>query len=148
MKREGQILRKLVEDKTRLSSMADVAGCRAVLDNLDDVDAVADRLCSPRARKLEVLKVVDYVESPPQSGYRAVHLHCRRDGYRVEVQLRTVRQHDWAERVERYDKMTSEDAKHGRADPAALAFLRELGDDFASLDQSARHLRPLPPEDS
>jgi putative GTP pyrophosphokinase len=147
MKREGQILRKLVNERTALSRMADIAGCRAVLANLDDVEAVAERLDGPLARKLEVIKTMDYVSGPQDLGYRAIHLHALRDGYRVEIQLRTVRQHDWAERVERYDKMTGEDAKHGDADPAALNILRALGAEFATLDLQQRSTPLLPLQD-
>lgn len=35
------------------------------------------------------------------SGYRAVHVLAVRDGRRIEIQLRTPREHEWAVAVER-----------------------------------------------
>ncbi len=45
-------------------------------------------------------KVVDYVASPRESGYRAVHIHTTYQGRQTEVQLRTRWQHLWAKYVE------------------------------------------------
>jgi ppGpp synthetase/RelA/SpoT-type nucleotidyltranferase len=142
LKREGQILEKLIRERTRLSSMTDIAGCRAVLDCRDDIYAVSAQIQSA-ARKLEIVRVRDYVRDEEHStGYQAIHILGVRDAYRVEIQLRTVRQHDWASRVERYDRMTGEDSKHGVADPKALSILRRLSETFATLDSLDPHSLP------
>lgn len=136
LKKEEQILKKLWRgDTKRLSTMQDIAGCRAVVDDLDQAYRVAERIAGPAARKLEQQRLVDMVRSPSDLGYRALHIHAVRDGHRVEVQIRTVRNHDWAMRVERYDEMTGQDAKHGRADREALESLRELSQLLAERDQ-------------
>jgi len=134
LKREEQIIKKLVRDRTRLSSMTDIAGCRAVLDRQSDVDRVLDRI-EAGARKLEIVRVRDYVRQEEHpTGYRAVHILGRRDDYPVEIQLRTAAQHDWASRVERYDRTTGEDLKHGMADEQALTVVRRLSQTLAKLD--------------
>jgi len=126
LKREAQIMEKLVREKTRLSSMTDIAGCRAVLPSEDHVYRVLDQI-QAKARKLEVLRVRDYInDEEHETGYQAVHVLGLRDDYRVEIQLRTVEWHDWALRVERYDRQTGEDAKHGRADQSALDVIRDI----------------------
>lgn len=146
LKREEQILEKLIRERTRLSSMTDIAGCRAVLDSQDDCYRVLEQI-EARARKLEVLKVRDYFRGEEHpTGYRAIHILGMRDDYRVEIQLRSPRQHDWASRVERYDRMTGEDSKHGQADPEALAILAELAARLATLDELSTPRR-LPPEE-
>jgi hypothetical protein len=46
----------------------------------------------------------DYITKPKEDGYRAIHLVILRHGCRIEVQLRTVVQHAWAELIERIDR--------------------------------------------
>lgn len=126
LKTEDKILDKLCRESTRLSSIYDIGGCRAILPTQEDVDRTLKQL-QTRARKLTIDRVRDYVrEEQHPTHYKAVHVLGQRDGYRVEIQLRTEEQHDWAMRVERYDAQTGEDAKHGAADPEALEILGKL----------------------
>lgn len=115
-KREGQIVAKLVRDGTRLAKMEDIAGCRAILPALDDVLAVSDRIHT-HARTIDVQSIDDYNLEPRHGGYRALHLHALRDGRQVEIQLRTKRQHDWAEAVEAWDNASGHDIKHENGPP-------------------------------
>lgn len=66
----------------------------------------------------------DYVTSPRSGGYRALHLHAHRTvtsrgqelgEWRVEIQLRTERQHEWADEVEGFDEAAQTDVKHETA---------------------------------
>lgn len=110
-KREQQIIAKLIRARTRLSTMEDIAGCRAVLPDLNTVYKVRNRICD-WATTLDVVSEDDYNLSPRPGGYRALHLHATRDGVPVEVQLRTQRQHQWADSVETWDGATGHDIKH------------------------------------
>ncbi|WP_415648330.1 RelA/SpoT domain-containing protein [Stackebrandtia soli] len=127
-KRLPSIIKKLVDSQTRLSIMADIAGCRVVLDGgLDDVYRLKERLATHhRSLMFNASDVYDYNTHPQPTGYRALHIHATRDQHRVEIQLRTRGQHSWAELVERWDRDTGQDAKHGNADEAALRSLSEL----------------------
>jgi ppGpp synthetase/RelA/SpoT-type nucleotidyltranferase len=132
LKRFESIQAKLVRDKSRLAEMDDIAGCRSVLPDLEVIASVQQQLSA--ASKLEIFKVRDYNALPHAGGYRALHLCCRRDGFKIEVQLRTSRQQTWAETVERWDSVFGHDVKHEAAPDVVLNYFREVGDFFAQLD--------------
>lgn len=97
-KRLDRILGKLGRfPRMRLSQMEDIGGCRAVISERAGVYAVLGRI----RRNWPDAKVTDYIAEPKPDGYRGVHIIERRDSRLIEVQLRTVRQHVWAEAVER-----------------------------------------------
>jgi ppGpp synthetase/RelA/SpoT-type nucleotidyltranferase len=82
---------------TSLSTMQDIVGCRIAgfitLDQQDDIARlVADRFADSRA--------IDRRERPTQ-GYRAVHVVVQPGGHRVEVQIRTKLQDQWANWTEK-----------------------------------------------
>lgn len=129
-KRQEQIVAKLVRSQTRLSKMEDIGGCRAILPDLASVRAVADRI-RHHAATVDVVAEDDYVERPRQGGYRALHLHCLRDGVPVEIQLRTRLQHEWAERVEQWDGSTGHDIKHESGPDEVVSAFRKMSDAMA-----------------
>lgn len=133
-KREQQIVAKLIRSKTRLSKMEDIGGCRAVMDNLHEVHALRDRISS-HARSVTIASEDDYTDAPRQGGYRALHLHVVRNEVQIEVQLRTVRQHRWAETVERWDAASGHDIKHESGPEDVIEAFRYSADMFADLDQ-------------
>lgn len=137
LKREDQIIAKLLRERTRLSSMTDIAGCRAVLPVQAQVIRVYDSLLS-ETQALEVVRVRDYVrEERHHTGDRAIHILGRLDGRRVEIQLRTELWHDWAMGIENYDSDTGEDAKHGRAKLQPLEYFERLADRLVTLENLA-----------
>jgi ppGpp synthetase/RelA/SpoT-type nucleotidyltranferase len=133
LKRFESIVAKLVRDKPRLGEIEDIAGCRAILPGRLVVEQVWQQL--DRAHKLEILQVRNYNESPHAGGYRALHLWCRRDDFKVEVQLRTAYQQQWAELVEEWDSALGMDLKHEKAPDVVLTYFRELADYFSLLDK-------------
>ncbi len=99
LKRRHRIVDKLDRLATmRLSQMQDIGGCRAVVR--DRVQLAVLRRHIERVWGSTIVHTADYVESPRDSGYRAVHLVVRRHGSLVEVQLRTEQQHRWAASIE------------------------------------------------
>lgn len=132
LKRWESIVSKLVRDKSRLGEIEDIAGCRAVLETKDQVDMVWSQLTN--AYRLDIERVRDYRERPHQGGYRALHLWCRRAGFKVEVQLRTERQQRWASMVEEFDSTLGTDIKHENGPEVLLRYFRELANYMAVLD--------------
>ncbi|WP_280407099.1 RelA/SpoT domain-containing protein [Nocardia brasiliensis] len=97
LKRIPTILDKLRrEPAMALSTMADIGGCRAVLDSIEEVRRIQARWESSG----RTLAVRDYILTPRDSGYRAVHVIVHYDDRQIEVQLRTRVMHEWAYTVE------------------------------------------------
>jgi ppGpp synthetase/RelA/SpoT-type nucleotidyltranferase len=102
LKRVPTIIDKLTRHpEMALSRMHDIGGCRAVLRNEGEVRAIAARL---EGNWEMAHPPYDYIAEPKPDGYRAIHLVNRRHGCRVEIQLRTINQHRWAELIERLDR--------------------------------------------
>lgn len=99
LKRAPQIVSKLERfPKMSLARMEDVGGCRAVLADAAMVQAVRRRIES----RWDVRRVNDYVLNPQREGYRGVHLVVQREERRIEVQLRTTVQQEWANALESF----------------------------------------------
>jgi len=120
LKRRPQILNKLERfSSMRLTQMEDIAGCRAILaGGAPEVAGVLRRI----RRNWDIIGVDDYVKNPKSTGYRAIHVVVRRDGQPVEIQLRTLGQHDWAETVERVAARIRQPLKDGDGPPDLLTY--------------------------
>lgn len=101
LKRLPRIVRKLHRMDTNLARLEDIGGCRAVLANGPELLRVERRLRKRWAS--QIVRDRNYIEDPKDIGYRAVHLVVQRDGRRIEVQLRTVGQQQWADAIESID---------------------------------------------
>lgn len=104
---------------TPLPSVQDVAGVRFEAEmTLDEQDAVVNAIAGHFDHELP--QCVHDLRSDPHSGYRAVHLWLRLEA-RVEVQVRTHLQGDWANMYEvaadvfgrhiRYDSLPESDVE-------------------------------------
>lgn len=132
--RVGQRLKRvptIIDKLTRFPNMAlaqmhDVGGCRAVVEDESTLRTIAQRL--REAPGWNVTREYDYISCPKEDGYRALHLIERRHGCQIEVQLRTVMQHAWAELIESYDRSRAlgGELKTGRG-PDALRDYYRLG---------------------
>ncbi len=98
MKTLGAITRKLRRNPSRLSQLQDIAGCRVVLEDHDEVREVLAAI----VERWPDSKVVDRIDGAPRTGYRAIHVIVEHDGYPVEIQLRTRTQQRWADAVEEF----------------------------------------------
>jgi len=88
----------------KLSTMQDIAGCRAVLNGVEDVDRLAALYGGSKR---------DYIRHPKSDGYRSIHIVERHHGYQVEIQMRSGLQHAWAAAVEAVDFVLGQRLKTG-----------------------------------
>ena len=122
-----------IEDKLRrlptmnLSRMQDIGGCRAVLDTQEQIQHVVKRFRANSLRRNQQPDTIrNYVASPQASGYRAIRIHTRYRGRRIEVQLRTREQDSWAKIVDDLTSKTGIDFKNGDGPDEVHEALRTL----------------------
>lgn len=143
LKRTDRIISKLLHFKTmRLSQMEDIGGCRVILPDLVQLRTFEQRLRDVWGQNLIERLGNDYIASPRDTGYRAVHLVVNRNGRLIEIQLRTPSQHRWAVLVEAHENQTGEMLKRGVGNTDTLELFKNLGTAFAHIDSGT----PIPPE--
>lgn len=140
LKRLPQIVAKLARaGNMALARMQDIGGCRVVVTAQADVDAAMRAVERRAAPHYEVVRIYDYRRDGKQlTGYRAAHVILRRDGFDVELQIRTRRQHGWAEAVERAANRTEYKLKDGDGPAELVEFFRVASDCLADLDDGRR----------
>jgi ppGpp synthetase/RelA/SpoT-type nucleotidyltranferase len=104
----SSIAEKLKRESIRLSQMQDIAGCRAVVDDMGEQDRTVEAI----AGAFKDVTVLDR-RLKPSHGYRAVHLVVREGGKTIEVQIRTALQHAWAEMCEKFAGLNDPAIKYG-----------------------------------
>lgn len=136
LKRMPQIIKKLARyENMRLARMHDIAGCRVVLDTPDEVDEAARLIRSFGKNRWTIRDEDDYRDDGRHdTAYRALHIILIRRERLIEVQLRTQRQHAWAESVERVTALSDHDVKEGRAPEDFLEYFRLASDGLHMLD--------------
>lgn len=120
IKTDDTIIEKLRREKTRLSTMQDIAGARVVIDaSRIEQDRAVQRIVS--RFDPGTVKVVDR-RAQPSHGYRAVHIIVEVLGVSVEIQVRTKLQHLWAQLIERLADMWGRQVRYGEPpdEPDAL----------------------------
>jgi hypothetical protein len=146
IKRMPSIVDKLVrEPDMKLSQMQDIAGVRAVVKDVSEVRELEASL--KRAGWAHApLVPKDYIETPKASGYRGVHLKFKYsgegsksayNGLKVEIQLRSQLQHQWATAVEAADAFTRQSLKQSRGDAAWKRFFALMSSVFALREGAA-----------
>ncbi len=113
----------------KFSRMQDVGGCRSVVENVTQVRELVKAYETSRLRH-RFVRDYNYIESPPPSGYRGVHLVYRYhsdknstyNGLRIEVQIRSQLQHLWATAVETVGTLVHQDLKASLGDEKWLRF--------------------------
>ena len=138
LKRSSSIISKLQrQPRMQLSTMQDIAGIRAVMNNLKDVRDLYGKF--KRSKAKHILKEEDdYINSPKDSGYRSIHmifeyskLDSESNGLKIEVQLRTKIQHIWATTVETLETFLNEPLKASEGSAEILEFLALTSSCFA-----------------
>lgn len=112
------IIDKLQRESIRLSQMQDIAGCRITVTDMIDQNEVVSKLGALFGKPI----VVDRRERPSH-GYRAVHVVAEFAGKLIEIQVRTVFQHLWAELSEKFSDTVDPGIKYGTGNKAAVTSL-------------------------
>ncbi len=134
LKRFQRIVQKLARyQNMQLTTMQDIAGCRVVLPDLEAVAAMTRHI--HKRWGPSIVSVDDYIKSPQDSGYRAVHIVVRRDDHPVEIQLRSRRQHRWADSVEQFSRSADIEFKWGEGDIRTQDAFARIADYLADLDE-------------
>jgi (p)ppGpp synthase/HD superfamily hydrolase len=134
------IVAKLERERTRLSRMQDIAGCRVEVENLTEQDRVVDELKT----KFPSANVLDR-RAKPSHGYRAVHLVVTIDRCPVEIQVRTSLQHSWASAAEKLSDVYHPQIKYGRGPEEIQRFLTEISDIVANIENQEVRCAKLHP---
>lgn len=133
LKRLPKIVNKLARHPgMKLARVQDIGGCRAVLANSEEVERMARRI----RHRWKPIRVSDYRDrARPDTGYRALHLIVEKRDRRisgelrpVEIQLRTVDEHRWAEAVARTGGRLGYDLQDGEGPPELRRYFRMASD--------------------
>ncbi len=118
------IVAKLIrQPKTRLSQIQDIVGFRYVASDLQS----QDDLCEAIKFVFSSAKIVDR-RTLPQYGYRAVHLIVTEANRKIEIQVRTLFQHLWAQYSEALADRVGHELKYGGGDERIRKFLEDLAE--------------------
>ena len=130
LKRIPSIVAKLTRlPRIHLSEMQDIGGCRAVVGSANDAFNLAADFAASRIRH-DLARYSNYISRPRLSGYRGLHLvyaynserTTRWQGLKIEVQIRSKLQHQWATAVETVGTFIGDDLKSNLGDPTWLRF--------------------------
>ncbi|WP_155011690.1 RelA/SpoT domain-containing protein [Klebsiella variicola] len=130
IKRLPSIVEKLARfPSMQLGRMQDLGGCRAIVDNIEQVYAIKEKILS-LTFKHKLHKVHDYISVTKESGYRSLHIihsfqnqkYTDLNGLKIEMQVRTAIQHSWATAVEMVGIFRRESLKSSLGDARWLRF--------------------------
>ncbi len=105
IKRIESIISKLCRfPKMVVNRAEDIAGCRCILSTEDGVYRLYKLIIAKQNNLPFEIKgtIHDYIAEPKESGYKSIHLNVtlKGDNRRIEIQLRSLEQHNWATLVE------------------------------------------------
>lgn len=137
IKRLSSIRHKLERFNTmQFSQMQDIAGCRSILENKDQVYSLVESYKNSELRH-RLRRTVDYIEKPRESGYRGIHLLYEYfsdkeskkvyNGLKIEMQIRSALQHAWATAVETVGTFTRQALKSSLGEQNWLRFFSLMG---------------------
>lgn len=132
------IVGKLRREKTRLSRMQDIAGCRLVVEDILTQDVVIENLKG----LFDKVTVVDRRERPSH-GYRAVHVILERHGKLIEIQVRTSLQQAWAQVSEKLSDIVDPSIKYGMGDEEVLLILARMSDRIKQHEEKESELNKI-----
>ena len=144
LKRMTSIIAKLRHSPTmRLGGVQDIGGARFVFEDIPTLLKAKDIIArSTFDDFIPDRDVYDYVTSdgvgPKSSGYRSIHFVYKYvsdnpdyDGLRIELQIRTRLQHDWAMAVETAELLSQSPLKAGLGDKYWMDFFKLASAVFA-----------------
>jgi putative GTP pyrophosphokinase len=112
---------KLKRESIRLTQIQDIAGCRIVIEDIEEQESVTQSLKDlfPQAAVMDR-------RAKPSHGYRAVHVIVNHDGRLIEIQVRTRLQQVWAELSEKYSDIIDPSIKYGGGDSELQEEIQDL----------------------
>lgn len=149
IKRLPSIVSKLARfSNMNLSKMQDLGGCRAIVDDIDQVYTIRDNILNLKFHH-EFKKEDDYILNTKESGYKSLHLvygfkntkYPLLNGLKIEMQLRTAIQHSWATAVEMVGIFRRESLKSNMGDPRWLRFFILVSELFYQIESKDNTLR-------
>ena len=137
LKRKPQIIRKLKRLSVRLTQLQDIGGLRIIIDSNHEIDKLYNYLFEKvnNQEKFKIIRVVDYRERGRDiTGYRALHIIFSRDGFNLELQIRSRIQHYWAESIERTSVIYGYHLKEQEGAPDVINYFKKLSDIFYEIE--------------
>ena len=140
LKRMTSIIAKLRHNPgMRLGGLQDIGGARFVFEDIPSLLKAQKIISSAKLDHfLADREPYDYVARPKESGYRSIHFvykfvndNPNYDGLRVELQIRTRLQHDWAMAVETGELLSKSPLKASMGDEHWLEFFKLASAVFA-----------------
>ncbi len=126
-----------------LGGMQDIGGFRIVVKDTKDLSKLKNLIEQKEETKSFKLEYFDdYVVEPRDSGYRSIHfiytfrskfIHC--DGLKIELQIRTKLQHNWATAVETAGIYTKTSLKSSKGPDEWLNLFKIVSSLFALKEQ-------------
>lgn len=143
LKRMNSIIYKLdLNPEMHLGGMHDIGGLRFVLNDMNMLNNTFNVLQQNVPSEFTIHKIYNYVEDPKDSGYRSIHIVYKHtsenhdyDGLKVELQIRTKLQHNWATAVETGGLATKTPLKSSQGDSNWLLFFKVVSSLFAIKEQ-------------
>ena len=129
------LVAKMTRETIRLSQVQDIAGCRVVVANLEEQERVVAAL----RRAFPKAAVVDR-RTRPTHGYRAVHVIVEVFDRAVEIQVRTMLQHTWAELSEKLSDLVDPAIKYGGGPANVKDRLLRTSSALELVEEAERHL--------
>lgn len=132
LKRITSILYKLdINPEMRLGGMQDIGGFRIVVNDINALQNAKNILTEQVPQSFDLVKIMDYIENPKESGYRSIHFIYKYkstdeniNGAKVELQVRTKLQHSWAMAVETAGLITRTPLKSSMGSDEWLDFFK------------------------
>lgn len=144
LKRMDSIRRKLRRPFT-LYQIQDIAGCRAILRSMKEVDRLV-KFYRDGGSRHSIQSEDNYILEPKIDGYRSHHLILKFNGTEeyeafnrrsVEIQIRTRLQHAWATAVESVGLIRQENIKGGEGDNDWRRFFELMSSEIAYQENQA-----------
>ncbi len=149
LKRYPSIIKKLQrrysgnEPTMKLSQMQDIAGCRAVLSDVELARKVYKEGYIKGDIKHKKVNEKDYITYPKEDGYRSIHLIYKYKSDKgkkdfnnllVEIQIRSKLQHLWATAIETVDFFTRQAIKSNEGQKEWADFFKLVSSAFALIE--------------
>lgn len=129
----------------KLSQMQDIAGCRAVMPNVELARKLYKEGYILGDLKHKKVNEKDYISNPKEDGYRSIHLIYKYksdkgkkdyNGLLVEVQIRSKLQHLWATAIETVDFFTRQAIKSSEGQKEWMDFFKLVSSAFAIVEDT------------